>query len=295
MDIIDKTDEQLQEKKDKSIKAVKEFLDNAREGVLAVDEEGIILYINDTIGKLFQKEESEMIGRTYKEVVADDSEAVKALETAHMQTLKILAETQSHENELTNKLKATQKNLIDLITTFVKVIESHDPYMQGHSARVARYAMILGKKLGLVNEAIQNLAYAGLFHDLGMLMVPKDIIHKATSLSIKEWVVIKRHPLYSIKYIENIDLFKDIIPIIKHHHERWDGEGYPSKIKGSKIPSGARILFVAEAFDALTSKRPYRKARTREEAISTLAENSGSQFDPTAVENFIFLLKNRII
>ncbi len=293
---ITENDDEMKEKTDKSIKAVRNFLDDAKEGVLAIDNEGIILYINATIKNLLQKDESEVIGKNYHEVIGGSNEdAVQALESAHMQTLKILAETQQREKQISEKLNATQKNLIDLITTFVKVIEAHDKYMQGHSARVARYAMILAKKLGLPSNQIQNLAYAGLFHDLGMMMVPQSIVQKATSLSIKEWVIVKKHPLYSVKYIENIELFKDIIPTILHHHERWDGEGYPNKLKGEQIPIGARILFVAEAYDAIVSKRPYRRERTREEAIQILAENKKTQFDPISIDNFLFLLKNRVI
>ena len=155
--------------------------------------------------------------------------------------------------------------------------------------------MILAKKMGLPSNQIQNLAYAGLFHDLGMMMVPQSTIQKATSLSIKEWVIVKKHPLYSVKYIENIDLFKDIVPAILHHHERWDGAGYPQQLKGEHIPIGARILFIAEAYDAIVSKRPYRRARTKEEAIKILAENRNTQFDPIAIDSFLFLLKNRVI
>lgn len=286
----------IAEKTAKSIKAVRDFLDDAKEGVLAIDEEGIILYINSMIKKLIQKEESEVIGKKYQEIIGgDSSEAIQALESAHMQTLKILAETQSREKTIVEKLKLTQRNLIDLITTFVKVIEAHDPYMQGHSARVARYAMMLSKKMGMPAQFIQNMAYAGLFHDLGMIMVPSEIINKATSLTIKEYVIVKKHPAFSVKYIENIELFKDIIPTILHHHERWDGNGYPDGLKAENIPVGARILFVAEAYDAIVSKRPYRRARTREEAVSILKENRGTQFDPLAVDNFLFLLQHKVI
>jgi len=266
-----------------------------KEGVLAVDNEGIILYINAVMKELLQKDESEIIGKKYQEVMGGSDESVQVLESTHMQTLKVLAETQAREKEVSEKLKITQKNLIDVITTFVKVIESHDPYMRGHSPRVAKYAMMLAKKMGAPNELIQNLAYAGLFHDLGMIMVPQSIIHKTTELSMKEWAVVRKHPIYSVKYIENIESLKDIIPVILHHHERWDGKGYPDKLKGEDIPLGARILFIAESYDAIVSKRPYRRARTRDEAITILRQNSGTQFDPVAIENFLYLLENKII
>jgi len=279
----------------KSIKEIQELLDETQEGIFALDDEGVILYINESIKKLFQKEEKEVIGKRYNEIITTDENVIKALEDSHMQTLKMLADARASEKEKDNKLKETQKNLIDLLITFVKLIESYDPYLTGHSVHVARYAMMLAKKVGLPEEQVQELAYAGLFHDLGMLMVPRNIIQKAASLTIKEYVEVKKHPDFSVQYIKNIELFKNIIPAIRHHHERWDGEGYPSKLKHDKIPVGAQILFIAEAFDAITSKRPYRRMKTRSEAIEILKENKGTQFAPIPLDNFLFLLNNKVI
>ncbi len=277
-----------------SIKKVEQFLNNAKEGVLAVDEEGIIAYVNSTFTNLLGKPQDAIVGTYYRDIL-NNYEQIQSLEEAHMQTLKFLAETENKKKELVAKLKASQETFIKFIVSFVKILESRDVYMQGHSARVARLAMILGKAAGLDQHLIGNLAYSGMFHDLGMINIPMDIVHKATILSPKEMLEVKKHSLLGTEYLKGIEIFKDVIPDILCHHERWDGSGYPRGLKGEMIPITARILFIAEAYDAITSKRPYRMPRDRETAKQTLLDNRNTQFDEKLVNIFVQLIDQKVI
>jgi HD-GYP domain-containing protein (c-di-GMP phosphodiesterase class II) len=284
-------------KEENSIKIVENFLNDAREGVLAIDEDGIISYVNASFAKMSGKQPEQMIGANYQQMSGQQqqTDTLRGLEEAHMQTLKFLADAENKRKDLDNRLKDLQQNFLKFIITFVKVLEARDPYIQGHSARVARYAMILAKAAEVPKDLIQNLAYSGMFHDLGMITVPMDIIHKATILSPREVLEVRKHPILGAEYVKDIELFKNIIPDILYHHERWDGAGYPKGLRGEQIPTTARILFIAEAYDALTSKRPYRLARERDEAIRILRENRGTQFDPRLVDIFCGLLDSKVI
>lgn len=277
-----------------SISKVENFLNNAREGVLAVDEEGIIAYVNNSFSELLGRPQETIVGNSYQEILSN-REQIQSLEEAHMQTLKFLAETENKKKELVTKLKESQETFIKFIISFVKILESRDIYMQGHSARVARYAMVLGKAAGLDQKQVGNLAYSGMFHDLGMINIPTDLVHKATVLSPKEMLEVKKHPLLGVEYLKGIEIFKDVIPDILSHHERWDGAGYPRGLKGEMIPITARILFIAEAFDAITSKRPYRMPRDREMAKKILWDNRNTQFDEKLVGIFIQLIDQKVI
>ncbi len=277
-----------------SIQKVQEFLNNTKEGVLAVDEEGIIAYVNSSFSQLLGKSQENILGVSYQDLLTNH-EQIQSLEDAHMQTLKFLAESENKKKELATKLKQSQETFIKFIVSFVKILESRDPYMQGHSARVARYAMILGKAAKLDQKQIGNLAYSGMFHDLGMTNIPLDITHKATILSPREMLEVKKHTLLGAEYFKDIEIFKEVVPDILFHHERWDGSGYPRGLKGEMIPVTARVLFIAEAFDAITSKRPYRLARPRETAIKILQDNRHTQFDEKLVDTFIELIEQKVI
>lgn len=273
-----------------TIKKVEDFLNTAKEGVLAIDEEGMISYVNSTLSRIIGQPADRLLGCNYTEIAPDTTSTLKSLEDAHMQTLKFLADSETKRKEMTKNLKHIQEEFLKFIINFVKVSESRDLYMQGHSARVARLAMILAKGAGLDRNQIQNLAYSGMFHDLGMITISLDIMHKATKLAPSEYLEIRKHPEMGAVYLKGIDIFADVIPAVLHHHEWWDGRGYPKGLKGEDIPLPARILHIAEAFDAITSRRPFRLARSRDEAIKILTDSKKTQFDPRLIDIFIRLL-----
>lgn len=166
-------------------------------------------------------------------------------------------------------------------------MENRDPYTYGHCMRVMQYTMMIGKGAGLKTSELQNLEWAAKFHDIGKLGVPDCVLLKPGKLDPQETKVMQTHPIKSAEIMGLIDIFKNAVPGMKHHHERFDGTGYPSKLLGKEIPLEARIILVADTFDAMTSTRPYRKALPVERAYQELETFSGTQFDPEFVKIFL--------
>jgi HD-GYP domain-containing protein (c-di-GMP phosphodiesterase class II) len=193
--------------------------------------------------------------------------------------------------ENTQLYERLQDTYLGAIGSLAAAIEARDPYTVGHSARVTQYAVAIAEAMGLTQDQIEELRLAGLLHDLGKIGVPDRILNKPGMLTEEEYSAIKMHPALSMRIIEPLPQLGNIIPIIYHHHEHYDGSGYVDGKAGDKIPLGARIIAVADAFEAMTSDRPYRTALTREQAMSELRRNSGSQFDPQVVGHFIDLLE----
>ncbi|MDK2822898.1 MAG: hypothetical protein PWQ67_2011 [Clostridia bacterium] len=180
-----------------------------------------------------------------------------------------------------------RENYLNTIETLVKSIEAKDVYTCGHSERVARYSVAIGKELGLDAISLEQLNYLALLHDIGKVAVSDKILNKMEKLNDEEFNIVKHHPEIGAQIAKNIKLLKDYQNAILHHHERWDGVGYPSKLKGEDIPLFSRIIAVADSFDAMTSDRPYRKALEYSTAINEITLCSGKQFDPQIVNAFI--------
>jgi HD-GYP domain-containing protein (c-di-GMP phosphodiesterase class II) len=160
---------------------------------------------------------------------------------------------------------------------------------------VNEYSKAIGVELGLSDEQLEFLQYAALLHDVGKIGIDEKILCKPGKLDKMEWGTVKEHPLMGASIIEPIDLFTGILPYVIHHHESFDGEGYPRGLRGSEIPYGARIIAVADAFDAMTSDRPYRKAYSAPAAIEEIKEKAGAQFDPTVVQAFLSAIDKKRI
>jgi putative nucleotidyltransferase with HDIG domain len=173
-----------------------------------------------------------------------------------------------------------------LVETIIDVINASSIWTKGHSLRVANYAVQIAKEMGFSEKQIMNLRLAGLLHDIGEIGTSDQLISKA-SITEKEYEIIKEHPVHGAKIFENIEQLKDIVPLIRHHHERVDGKGYPDGLKGEETPISARILHIAESFDSMTSDRPHRPSPGIEYAISELKKHSGSQFDTRVVDAFL--------
>ena len=166
-------------------------------------------------------------------------------------------------------------------------IESKDTYTRGHSDNVTKYAVIIAKELKMDSRDIENINLAATLHDIGKIGVSDVILTKPAKLTREEYEEIKKHVTYSESILSHSHFLDDVRYIIRHHHERLDGTGYPDGLKGQQIPLSSRILAVADSYDAMTSKRPYRDAMPKEKAISELRKCSGSQFDPDIVEAVI--------
>lgn len=166
-------------------------------------------------------------------------------------------------------------------------IDAKDPYTHGHSMRVARRAVATAEELGLGSQEIENIFYAGLLHDIGKIGVSEQILHKPTTLNVAEWQVIKAHPITGANILEPIPSLRKVTPMVRHHHERYDGTGYPQGLAGEEIPLGARIVAVADAFEAMTSHRPYRRAMYSAQATAILKEGMGKQWDAEVLKAFL--------
>ncbi len=201
--------------------------------------------------------------------------------------------------EINRALLETGNQLIqqhmETMMAFANAIAARDSYTRWHSEKVAEYAQQICINLGLDNETA-NMAYlAGLLHDVGKIGVSEEILTKPGKLTDQEYEVIKTHPVIGVNILKSMKNMKGILQVIKHHHERYDGKGYPSKLKGSKIPLLSRVLAVADSFDAMTSDRSYRNAFPVEKAIEEIKSNSGTQFDPRVVKSFMQLAQEQYL
>ncbi|MFQ5901287.1 MAG: HD domain-containing phosphohydrolase [Thermodesulfobacteriota bacterium] len=204
------------------------------------------------------------------------------------------AATAIENARLFDEVKKKSEELEDTCFESMKVlsqsIEQKDEYTREHSERMVKYSLLLGDKLGLSEEEKKPLRYSAVLHDIGKINIKGAILGKPASLKISEYNEIKTHPEKGAELIKAIKFLQPVIPIILHHHEKWNGEGYPDGLKGGKIPIGARIICILDAYDAMTSDRPYKRARGREWAISELKRFSGKQFDPQVVKAFLEIL-----
>lgn len=196
--------------------------------------------------------------------------------------------------KINDELKTTYDKLESAYMETIEIlrftVEAKDAYTRGHSDRVSAYSVLIGEALGLSEEDIKTLRIGGLFHDIGKIGIPDSILLKTDKLDDEEYSEIKNHPAIGAHILSNATIFKDIIPIVKHHHERFDGHGYPGKLKGEEIPYLARIATVADSFDAMTSKRSYRDSLPIDVVKEEIKKNSGTQFDPEIAEVFLKIL-----
>lgn len=199
-------------------------------------------------------------------------------------------------NNITNDLKISQKKLekayFDSMKTLRYTVELNDTYSKGHSSRVSDLSVLIGKYMNLSEKDINNLKIGGLFHDIGKIGISDKILLKDSKLTDEEYAEIKNHPTIGKNILSNSSVFDDIIPIVLYHHEKYNGTGYPEKLKGDEIPLLARVTAVADTFDAMTSKRPYRDAIDINEVKEEIKKFSGTQFDPKIANTFIRIIDN---
>ncbi len=185
------------------------------------------------------------------------------------------------------------KRIHDMYDHTVRVLlvglDAKDPYTFGHSMRVGQYGAVLGRYMKLPEDVVEQIRHAGMLHDIGKMAIPDDILNKRARLTIPETFTMQRHPVLGSSMLTQVRVAGCARDWVLHHHERWDGTGYPDNMFGEEIPLETRILSVVDAYDAMTSDRPYRQAMLHEEALVEIAEESGSQFDPIVVQQFLEL------
>jgi len=175
----------------------------------------------------------------------------------------------------------------EMVMALSEALDARDKYTFGHSRRVMEYAVGIAKHLNLPEREIDRLKISALLHDIGKIGISDAILHKDSKMSNKEFAVIQKHTGIGANILKAVGAFKDLVPIVYHHHERFDGMGYPQGIYGEQIPLYARIIAITDSFDAMTSTRPYRKALHIENALLEIELNGGKQFDPSISNIFI--------
>ncbi len=209
-----------------------------------------------------------------------------------IKSIKQMNEIKKINMQLSETYEKLEQAYLESIETLRYTVEAKDIYTRGHSDRVSEYSVLIGKKLGLSEKDLKTLKIGGLFHDIGKIGVPDSILQKEAKLTDDEYSQIKQHPNIGVHILSNATIFKDILPIVEHHHEKWDGTGYPGRLSGENIPYFARITAIADSFDAMTSRRSYRDSLPMETVISEFENCSGTQFDPKLAELFLNILKN---
>ena len=176
-----------------------------------------------------------------------------------------------------------------ILSVLCRAIEARDPYTRGHSERVTELAAAVAQRLGWNEEQLAALRIGGPLHDIGKLAIPPEVLGKEGRLTPKELAEIREHPEVGARILLRIAALSEALPYVLYHHERWDGTGYPAGKAGEEIPLEARVLAIADAFDAMTSDRPYRRALTHEEALAEVERCAGTQFDPELARIFLEL------
>lgn len=212
--------------------------------------------------------------------------AFKSIE--QMQTIKEMNE------ELKASKEKIEKAYLETIQMLRYTVEAKDTYIRGHSDRVSAYSVLIGQELSLYDKDIATLRIGGLFHDIGKIGISDTILLKPSKLTEEEYNELKKHPSIGKQIVSTSSIFRDIVPIIYSHHERFDGNGYPQKLQGDQISFLARIVSVADAFDAMTSRRSYRDEMDLDYVKNQIQEGSGTQFDPEVAKVMLNILENKL-
>ncbi len=196
-------------------------------------------------------------------------------------------------DDLKADMEQSEVELINSIKMLIRIINAKDKYTYGHSERVGRYAVWIAEKLGLPEDEIKTIKIGAFLHDVGKIEISRTILMKKGPMTHEDYEIMKKHPMWGAGIIKAVESLNLALPLIKYHHEHFDGSGYPLGLKGKQIPLHARILAVADCFDAMVTNRPYRKRKSTAEAIEELKRCSGTQFDPEIVEAFLCVLREQ--
>ncbi len=200
---------------------------------------------------------------------------------------------QTRTRELLESTRLLEENLLQTVETLNAAVEARDPYTAGHSQRVRRVALAVGRDLGLPSKRLGTLGTAALFHDVGKIGIPDSILTKAGPLEPVEAAIMREHVTRGAEIVAKVSSFEHAVPAIRHHHERWDGLGYPDGLSGEEIPLEAAIIGLADAWDAMTTERPYARALSLNDALMQIRTGRGKQFNPSVVDAFTEVARRR--
>jgi putative nucleotidyltransferase with HDIG domain len=202
-------------------------------------------------------------------------------------------ELASYDRENRRLIAALERGYLETIRSLAAAVDAKDPYTQGHARRVAALAVEIGRELGLGREELQALEYGGVLHDIGKIGIPDAILAKRGTLTPQEMDLVRAHPVVGAEIVSGVEFLRDAVPAIRHHHERWDGTGYPSGLAGEAIPLVARIVNIADTWDACTSRRPYQEPIPSDVVAAILDGLKGAQTDPRVHAALLAVLLRR--
>jgi HD-GYP domain-containing protein (c-di-GMP phosphodiesterase class II) len=189
--------------------------------------------------------------------------------------------------------KAVERSYVSTMASLMETVEAKDSYTRGHTERVTELALNLARAAGVTAHALQEIEWAAALHDIGKIALPDAILLKSDSLTKEEYIVVKEHPIRADKILQHLEYLDAARMIIRSHHEAYDGSGYPDGLAREEIPLGARILAIADSYDAMTSARPYREASSSREALAEIELHAGRQFDPRLTATFLEIMRPR--
>jgi putative nucleotidyltransferase with HDIG domain len=263
-------------KSDESLKHTPVILVTARSGAELLAE-GIESGADDYIAKPFNAIELKARIRALLRMRQVESELALANRNLKMRT-----------SDLIDRQRAL---FISMVKSLVSALEAKDIYTRHHSTRVTEISLRIAREMGFGDRDLADLELAGLFHDIGKIAIPEQILNKPGTLTPEEMTLIREHPAHGEGILKPVIELAQITKIVRHHHERYDGTGYPDRLKGLEIPLGARIMTVADTYDAITSRRPYRGEESHHFALKEIIRCSGLQFDPEVVQHFMEVAK----
>jgi len=220
---------------------------------------------------------------------------IKSFEDRDVRLLTILADQAAMTLENIELYNNLQNFYFEMIQTLARAIDAKDSYTFDHADRARRYAKLIAERMHLPQAIVRHVEYAALMHDIGKIGIEDTILRKPGKLTPDEIEIIKKHPVIGNKIISPVTFLSPVAPMVLYHQEWYDGNGYPEGLRGEEIPLGSRIVAAIDAYDAMTSDRPYRKALPKEYAISELVRGAGTQFDPNVVEVFVNILKDETL
>ncbi|MCE5210015.1 MAG: HD domain-containing protein [Deltaproteobacteria bacterium] len=271
-----------------------------REGFLKIIRENIykailffflLLLISRTLGQIFSARLARPIEQLSREAeIIASGQYERRFTTGRKDEIGMLAEAlNTMASRIIDGTRERENILIGILIALTRAIDAKSPWTAGHSERVTRFAELIGRGLNLSDDQMQVLTVSAILHDIGKIAVPEQILDKPGKLTDEEFAVVKKHPRAGADIISSIPSYEKILPGILHHHERWEGGGYPQGLREKDIPLFARIICIADVYDALTEDRPYRKAWSREEVFKFFEEQKGKMFDPELVDIFLKL------
>jgi putative nucleotidyltransferase with HDIG domain len=208
-----------------------------------------------------------------------ERQTLQALNTSH----RLFSELRAQRDlaDVARRMRGLEQRFYDIVSAWARSIESKDPYTLGHCERVADYACAIFRAIDTDQSTLFWFRIGALLHDVGKINVSTDVLNKPGKLTPEERAQMESHPVAGVELLKGVEFPWDVLPMVRSHHERWDGRGYPDRLTGEEIPLNARVLALADVFDALTTDRPYRPAFAPEEALRMMREDAGRSFDPT--------------